>query len=730
MSSLNSIMNIATSGLQTAQEQLKVVSDNITNVNTPGYIRKVANQQTLVSGTQTTGVSAGAVTIAADKYLEQAQFSASSASSQADASYNILDQIQSQFGDLTDSNGLFNQAASTLSAVSQAAESPTSAANRQEVLADMSSFLNEGSRIAGQIQSARQSADSQIGSDVTQVNDLLTDIAKLNTQISSGSVTGQDITGVQTQQTTDIQNLSKLIDVSTSTNANGGTVVRTKTGTTLVQDASAVSLSYQPTNNVTAATSFSPIYVTGFGGDKRDFSDSLSSGEIKGLMDVRDTSSVAVNDQLNQYMAQFANQVNAAHNASSSVPAPTSLTGKTLANTMSEAVSGFSSADGSSPTETNLVTLDTSGNITHKLTLDFSGAGDGSGTWTADTGATGTFSGSSFDTDITSAFSSIGSSATVSYTNGQLTLASNTTEGVAVVDPASTATPPPATKTGQGFSQFFGLNDLISSSVPTTNQTGLSAGANAGFTTGGNVGFTLKSSTGSSLANVNFTMPTSGTMSDLVSALNDTNTGVGRYGTFSLDPSGALTFQGFGNPANTLGISSDTTSRLSASGPSFSQFFSLGGTGSTVAQNLSVNSAISTNSSRLSLAQVNLSPATGTPALVSGDGSGGNLLAAVGNKTITFAKAGLNNGGASTLSNYGADLAGQVGNLSAQAKTARDSSDALLTEATSRRSASEGVNLDEELVNLTTYQQAYSASGRLVQAASDMFTTLLNMMGT
>ena len=729
--SLGSIMNIATSGLQTAQEQLKVVSDNITNVNTPGYIRKVANQQTLVSGSQSMGVTAGNITIAADKYLEQAQFSATSASSAADASYNLLDQIQSQFGDLTDSNGLFNQAASTLSAVSQAAESPASSANRQAVLADMQSFLNEGSRIAGQIQSVRKSADGQISGDVQQVNDLLTDIAKLNTQISSGSVTGQDITGVQTQQTTDIQNLSKLIDVSVSSNSNGGTIVRTKSGTTLVQDASAVKLSYTPSGTVTAATSFNPIYITGFGGDVRDFSDSLGSGEIKGLLDVRDNSSVAVNDQLNQYMAQFTNQVNAAHNASSAVPAPTSLTGKTLANTMDEAVTGFSSADGTSQTETNLVTLDSSGNITHKLTLDFNGAGDGSGTWSLDGGAsTGSFSAATFDSDLTSAF---GGAATVSYTNGQLSITASGTSGnngVAVVDPPSGSTPAAASKTGQGFSQFFGLNDLISSTVPTTNQTGLTANSNAGFTTGGTVGFALKSSTGSSLANVNFTMPTSGTMTDLVNALNDTSTGVGRYGTFSLDPNGALTFQGFGNPANTLNITSDTTNRLSSSGPSFSQFFSLGGSGSTVAQNLSVSNAISTNNSLLSLAQVNLTPATGTPSLVTGDGSGGNLLAAVGNNSITFAKAGLNNGGVSTLSNYGADLAGQVGNLSAQAKTAKDASDSLLTEATSRRSASEGVNLDEELVNLTTYQQAYSASGRLVQAASDMFSTLLNMMGT
>ena len=42
--SLNSIMNIATSGLQTAQAQLRVTSDNIANVNTAGYVRKITDQ--------------------------------------------------------------------------------------------------------------------------------------------------------------------------------------------------------------------------------------------------------------------------------------------------------------------------------------------------------------------------------------------------------------------------------------------------------------------------------------------------------------------------------------------------------------------------------------------------------------------------------------------------------------------------------------------------------------
>ncbi len=731
--SLNGIMNIATTGLQTAQDQLKVTSNNITNVNTPGYIRQVVNQQALSTGGSGAGVSAGQVTLAADTYLESAQYTATSAAGSADASYNLLNQIQSEFGDLTDPNGIFNQAATTLSSAATAAEDPTSAASRQQVVANLTSFLGQGQQIASQIQEARGQADTQIASDVQSANTLLQNIASLNTQISAGMAAGSDVTAAQTQQTTDIQSLSKLIDVKTSTNSNGSVNLSTTTGLTLVSSANAVSLNYQAAGTVNATTAFSPIQVTTLGGQTQDLANNLSSGEIDGLLSVRDDTSVSINNELNQYMSQFTNAVNAAHNASSAVPAPASLTGTNLGQTASEAISGFASTSGN-PTETNIVTLDSSGNITNQLTVDFDPSGDGSGTWSLNNGAsTGTFSAATFDSDLTNAF---GGAATVSFTNGQLSITASGTggnNGVAVVDPPAGSTNAAATKTGEGFSQFFGLNNLITSNVPTTNQTGLNASSNAGFT-GGAVDFALKSPSGGLISTVNFTMPSSGSMTDLVNALNDTNTGVGRYGTFSLDQNGALTFQGFGNPPNTLSITSDTTSRLTSSGPSFSQFFSLGGTSGTVASQLQVNSAIASNPSLLALAQVDLSAVNsqGQPGgqLQASDGSGGTLLSNAGNVQMNFNATALSAGGLSTVTDYGSNLAGIVGNLSANAQSASQTADAQLTEATSRRSSAEGVNLDDELVNLTTYQQAYSASGRLVQAVQDMFTVLMNMVET
>ena len=49
--SLNGILQTATSGLNAAQAALNAISDNIANVNTPGYTRKtITQQQQIVAG--------------------------------------------------------------------------------------------------------------------------------------------------------------------------------------------------------------------------------------------------------------------------------------------------------------------------------------------------------------------------------------------------------------------------------------------------------------------------------------------------------------------------------------------------------------------------------------------------------------------------------------------------------------------------------------------------------
>jgi flagellar hook-associated protein 1 FlgK len=46
---------------------------------------------------------------------------------------------------------------------------------------------------------------------------------------------------------------------------------------------------------------------------------------------------------------------------------------------------------------------------------------------------------------------------------------------------------------------------------------------------------------------------------------------------------------------------------------------------------------------------------------------------------------------------------------------------------TAQQQSFSGVNLDEEAANLLRYQQAYQASGKVIQIASTLFQTILDL---
>jgi flagellar hook-associated protein 1 len=114
--------------------------------------------------------------------------------------------------------------------------------------------------------------------------------------------------------------------------------------------------------------------------------------------------------------------------------------------------------------------------------------------------------------------------------------------------------------------------------------------------------------------------------------------------------------------------------------------------------------------------------------VAAGDGSGATALASVANANANFGAAGTLPAQFTSVSQYAANMAGAIGQQASAATSAATAATSVQTEAQTRLQSVEGVNLDEELVNLTTYQQAYNASSRLIQASKDMINTLLDMV--
>ena len=706
--SLGSILNIGITGLSAAQNQIQVVSDNITNVNTQGYIRKTLSQQSTNIQGIGTGVSTGDISLVANTYLQQASFKAGAQSAQHTAYSELIDNLQSQFGDLNKEGSLLNLGNQAMSDLASLVSAPNSNVQKQTVLSSIDAFFNEATRISGQIQQVRQDANARISADIKSINTLMDHIVDLNTSISAGSVTGKDVSGARTAQVQYLDELSKLIDITVQGSQNETVTVRTTSGMTLIGQ-KAAQLSYDSSGPSNAATGFRPIMITGENGATRDFTEHVTSGELKGLLDIRDRESVAISAQLSEFMSSYANAFNAAHNEATAVPAPNALTGKPTAQTMVESLSGFTG-------KTSIMIVDSAGILQKRVDVDFTAHSltiDGAATSSAFTDAT-------FDTALTAALGGLGSA---SFSNGTLNLKANTaSHGVSLLNDATN----PSNKSGFGFSHYFGLNDLIAATKPLDYNTGLSVTSNHGFVAGSVVTFLAKTANGGLLGNVPFTVPAATDMGSLITALNDPTTGLGRFGNFSLDAKGKLTYSGFGTPAGQIDVTSDSTQRLGTS-TSLSAFFGLGKSPNQRVDGLTVKSTIRYNSNLLANAQAKIG-AVGTQVIFSGDSAGIEKLAGIATASRSFVAAGFHGQGTSSLQAYGSDLIGQVGVLSSNAESKKQAAETLADEAFNRRQAYEGVNLDEELIHLTTYQQAYSASSRIIQAAKDMYDVLLQMV--
>ncbi|MDB5734295.1 MAG: Flagellar hook-associated protein FlgK, partial [Alphaproteobacteria bacterium] len=435
----------------------------------------------------------------------------------------------------------------------------------------------------------------------------------------------------------------------------------------------------------------------------------LDGGSLKGLIDMRDQVLGGLNQTLGNLAQQTAQTFNAQSNANAAYPPPTSLTGRDTGLLGTDALN-FSG-------KTTLAVTDASGKLVSRVDVDFS-----AGTLSVNGGAAQSI-GSTVGSFTTALNSALGGAGTASFANGQLAISATGGNGVLVQDDATT----PSSRGGAGFSQFFGLNDLFQSQVPTITATGLSASDSSGLAAGGKISLSLKGPDGDIAKNVSITTTAGQTVGDVVNALN---TALGGAATFTLGSDGAITttnsalYSGYA-----VNVTADTTSR-GTTGMSFSTLFGLGANAqSAQANNFAVTSAVTNNPARVGFAQPTLTGTSvaGDTIVSAGDNSGAIALQNALTTTQHFKSAGGIAAQASSLSDYAATFYQNISTQSNNVTANQTTQDGRLSEAQARLSSDSGVNLDEELMSLSSYQQAYSAGARMLTVVDQLYQTLLQI---
>ena len=303
--SLSTSLNAALSALEADQGALAVTSNNIANVNTPGYSRQVAQLSeapVIAFGDLEfgTGVNFTGAEGIRDSVLQLRLNQQVQTQGQLNTFVTGMNQVQAVFNEPAGS-GLQSMISNFYNSFQQLAADPTNLGLRQTTISDAQTLAGGFNQAAAALGSEQQSADQGVSQTVGQINTLTAQIASLNGQISAAAGGGQTPNSLEDQRALAINQLSQLVDVQSITADANSLTLTTGGGTLLVTGSQSFNLSTQ----ANPTTGFQDVYAQG-----SDITPSIQSGNLAGYLQLRDQEVPSLLTKLNTLASGIATTVN------------------------------------------------------------------------------------------------------------------------------------------------------------------------------------------------------------------------------------------------------------------------------------------------------------------------------------------------------------------------------------------------------------------------------------
>lgn len=717
-------LNSALSGMQVAQSQISLVSSNLANVDTEGYTRKTAQQQSQVLGGYGVGVRLGNAERVVDQSLLRSYLSSNSASGNLSKSYDYLSKAENLIGTPQNNNSISADVANLQSTFETLATDVTSSANRYSLVANASSLASRLNTLSVEIQSLRGDADLEITEVCRNVNTQLNTIANLNNQIVKYKALGYNgAADLEDQRDEALKALSGYIDISYYTRDNGEVVIQTKGGVALL-DKDVHELSHSAVSQAGTSMSYANGNINGIYVDGEDITTVIKDGELKGLIDIRDTILPSLQTQLDELAGVMKDTINSVHNQGTSYPgAMTKLEGtRSFINPNEQIVKiekgdvrlTIFSDDGQQVTTATLLgdlKFDKNGtgesvtslvntlNTWLKQTLPNSSAKlDETGRLVIDTGDSNYYL-SIMDTET----STMGSP----QTDATITLDNN---GDGAAD-----------RTFSGFSAFLGLNDFFVTDtceyVYESNV--MSKSVDLGVRS--NVTLTIATPT----LNSTITVSPGDTLQDVVNKINR-NEDLTPQVIASLVPNGSgYMLQITNSSGEQMEISEfdpdgKTTGFLSRIGLDVSYC--------NTASKIQVREDIQINPNILTVGTPEFNTTTGKYSLNDGNNDIANKMAQAFAQEKEFGQSGTLAKMTTTLADYASIFVGTIASQTSSASSDYEYQSALVDSIANKQASISGVDSDTELANLIIYQQSYAACAQVWSATRELVDILFNAL--
>src|ERR1700738_3373385 len=215
--SLGDALSIAMSGLRANQAAMSLVSSNVANASTPGYVRKSVDQVATSTGLTGSGVSINGINRELDQFIQAQLRTETSGASFASLQSSFLQQLQGLYG-TPGSTGTLESAFSTLtSAVQALGTSPDSPSARIGVVNAAQGLAGQLNTMSQGIQTLRGAAETGLSDSVNTANGLLKQIADINNHLQTnplgGTSTDFATASLLDQRDQAITQLAQLMDI-------------------------------------------------------------------------------------------------------------------------------------------------------------------------------------------------------------------------------------------------------------------------------------------------------------------------------------------------------------------------------------------------------------------------------------------------------------------------------------------------------------------------------------
>jgi flagellar hook-associated protein 1 len=300
------LLSMSARSLNAQQFGLDVTGQNVANVNTAGYSRRVVdfgavapvNQRLEAGG----GVEVLGVRAQRDRLFDLRLYREIPGQQREAAISESLQVVEVALGEPGAS--LDKQLSAFFDAWSTLADAPTSAPARQQVIAQGQSLAANFRDIAGRLDQVTQDADTNVRATVDEINALSTQIASLNAKIAASGAEGS--LHLKDEQAEAVKKLSALVDIQTIEENDGTMQVSFALGQPLVIGENP----YKVTITNAPGTGFAHVNAGSL-----DVTSFVTGGKLAGYLNTRDTLVPAYSQQLDTLAYTVVQQVNTLHDA-------------------------------------------------------------------------------------------------------------------------------------------------------------------------------------------------------------------------------------------------------------------------------------------------------------------------------------------------------------------------------------------------------------------------------